>query len=97
MKETPAGKSSTVTDRNDNCTPEVEIDGSAGMQIQFRPAAFWKDTVSILPDGPEAELQVAELCQRDVLGTRTFGTPTFGVGHLLAYLQCLERDALEAL
>jgi len=40
---------------------------------------------------------MAELCHRDVLGTRAFRTLAFRVGHLLAHLQLLETDALEAL
>ena len=39
---------------------------------------------------------VAELHRLDVLGTRAFRTPAFRVGHLLAFMQFLETDALEA-
>ena len=39
---------------------------------------------------------LAELHQLDVLGTRAFLTPTFRVGHLLAFTQFVETDALEA-
>ena len=39
---------------------------------------------------------LAELHRLDVLGTRAFRTPAFRVGHLLAFMQFLETDALEA-
>ena len=39
---------------------------------------------------------LAELYRLDVLGTRAFRTPAFRVGHLLAFMQFVETDALEA-
>ena len=38
---------------------------------------------------------VRELYRLDVLGTRAFRTLAFRVGHLLAFMQFLETDALE--
>ena len=37
-----------------------------------------------------------ELYRLDVLGTRAFRPPAFRVGHLLAFMQFVETDALEA-
>ena len=39
---------------------------------------------------------LAELHRLDVLGTRAFWSPAFRIGHLLAFLQFVETDALEA-
>ena len=39
---------------------------------------------------------LAELYQLDGLGTRAFLTTAFRVGHLLAFTQFLETDALKA-
>ena len=39
---------------------------------------------------------LAELYRLDVFGTRAFRTLAFRVGHLLAFTQFLESDALEA-
>ena len=39
---------------------------------------------------------LAELYRLDVLGTRAFLTPAFRVGHLLAFMQGVESDTLEA-
>ena len=39
---------------------------------------------------------LAELYRLDVFGTRAFRTSAFGVGHLLAFVQFVETDALEA-
>ena len=44
----------------------------------------------------DARHVLAGLYRRDVLGTGAFRTLAFRVGHLLADLQCLESDALEA-
>jgi hypothetical protein len=38
---------------------------------------------------------LADLNRLDVRGTRAFRTPAFRVGHLLAFMQVVETDALE--
>lgn len=40
---------------------------------------------------------MAELDQRDVLGTWAFLPTAFGVGHLLAFMQLLKSDTLQAI
>ena len=48
--------------------------------------------LSAIPQGGESRQTLQRL---DVLCTRAFLTPAYGVGHFLIYMQFLESDALE--
>ena len=44
----------------------------------------------------DARQALHELDRRDVLGARAFLAPAFGIGHLLAFPQFFEADALDS-